>query len=184
MNSSFFAASIQDSIGGNIQIELWRKTISLEQRGLIPKDQRVQAIHTEVPYAMKDAGTKALLELYRHSTRNVFSHDVKARFVLPTQYIRNPHTTIKIDRLCSRQQMFKKRVSSAEIGSISNLDFSAGLEGKTLRTIIMGIEYSTIPNHNYLLILINIGQEMDTHCISSLNMNNRHDWWLQTSSHT
>ena len=78
-------------------------------------------------------------------------HDVKPKIVLPMQYIRKLHTTIKIDCLRSRQQLFTKCVSSAETGSISNLNFSAGLEGNTLRTIIMEIEHSTIPNQKLFL---------------------------------
>ena len=60
MKSLFFLAAIQATIGGNIQIGLCWKKISLAHRGSIPKDQRIQAIHIEVSYTMKEAGTKAL----------------------------------------------------------------------------------------------------------------------------
>ena len=84
--------------------------MSLVRRGEIPKDQHIHALHLEVPYAMKEADTKTLLKLYEINTKKVYPHWVRTWYLLPTQYILNPHTTVNIDYLRLRQQVFTKCV--------------------------------------------------------------------------
>ena len=81
---AFLSIAIQNTIGGNIMIGLRCKTIGLAQRGQILKYQHVQSLHVEVPHAMKDTGTKAILQLYGRNCNTSYPNGVRSRFVLPS----------------------------------------------------------------------------------------------------
>ena len=100
---------------------------------------------------MKEVGTKTLLKLYVRLRNTRYPNSARARFVIPNQYVKNPHTTINIDQLRSRQQMFIKCVVSSEIWCISNLDFKSGPESKTLRDILLKLRVSNLPDQHLFI---------------------------------
>ena len=89
---------------------------------------------------MKEAGIKALLKLCGKYRNTLYPNGVRARFLIPSRYVKKPHTKIKIDQPRPRQQLFAKYIVSSETWCISNLYFPAGPKKKTLHEIIMAIK--------------------------------------------
>ena len=75
-------------MGRNIRIGLRWKNIGISRRGQIPTEQRVQALHVEVPHTMKEADTNDLLQLYGTYHNTLYPNDARAHFVLSCQYIK------------------------------------------------------------------------------------------------
>jgi hypothetical protein len=129
----------------------WR-LISIELKGKMEKDLESRALHISVH--REDANlAKAKL------TKLVFARHQRSHFIggspmrmIPLCKDVSPRNKPKCVHYAGRQQNFLKELASAEVFDILQIDIkSVGLQGKTLRDLILEIPLRDLPNRQAFL---------------------------------
>jgi len=124
----------------NVQVGLRFRTISVNSKESLSKDQMVGAIHVEIDEE-NYFGAKARVEdLYKADRESGFPLDIKLRLCPQIQDASDPTTITKFERLRIRQAAFLENVQKTQTGDIAVLDFADEKLGmQTLRQLIMNI---------------------------------------------
>ena len=138
MDREILAAEIFKATG--VTVGLRFRTISVNSKESLSKDQLVGAIHVEID-ERNYFGDKARIEdLYKADREANFPLDIKVRLCPQVQDASDPSSTVKFERLRIRQAAFLANVYKTLSGDIGVLDFvDEKLEGKSLRNLIMNI---------------------------------------------
>ena len=138
MDRELLASEIWKMTG--VTVGLRFRTISIQSKQTLSKDQQVGAIHIEVD-DLNYFGDKARVEdLYRANRDDDFPLDIKMRLCPQIQDATDPSSIIKLERLRIRQAAFLANVQKTISGDIACLDFEDKKWAHwTLRKFIMRI---------------------------------------------
>ena len=90
-----------------IEIGLRWKMISLGTRECIPQEQQVRAVHIEVAVENRLVAQRALLAVYGRKNSGSYPNSIRL-LPLPIGAAYNLNTKPKIEKLCSRQQIWSQ----------------------------------------------------------------------------
>ena len=138
MDRELLAEKILKATG--VKVGLRFRTISVNSKQSLSKDQMVAAIHVEIDEKNFYADKGRIEDLYNANQEVDFPLDIKLRLCPQVQDASDPMSMVKFERLRIRQAAFLANIEKTMSGNIGVLDFEDPLLGKTsLRKLIMAI---------------------------------------------
>lgn len=139
LNPGNLSDAVEESLGFEVEMRWKMITVPGKYASELTPEQRISAIHVEIPqdeYAANNAA--ALQELYsRRSTK--FPNGVHMRLIPPKNEARNSGSVVKMEHSRARQAVFCSELMHTTTSTILSLDFRSSYLQSTLRELIMTI---------------------------------------------
>jgi hypothetical protein len=144
MDKEQLADEIRRTIG--VKVGLRFRTISVNSKQQLSKEQMVPAIHIEIDEGHHTRDKDKISKLYESKKTDGFPLGIKMRLCPQVQDATDPATSTKFDRVRIRQAAFLANVIKTRSWDIGVLDFQDPLlNGRTLRSMIMDIRSTQDP---------------------------------------
>ena len=150
MDKDQLADEIRRTIG--VKVGLRFRTISVNSKQKLSKDQMVPAIHIEIDERHYARDKDKISQLYESKKTDGFPLGIKMRLCPQVQDATDPATATKFDRVRIRQAAFLANVIKTRSFDIGVLDFQDPLlNGRTLRSMVMNIRSTQDPEKHVFI---------------------------------
>jgi hypothetical protein len=150
MDKEQLAEEIRRKIG--VKVGLRYRTISVNSKQKLSKDQMVPAIHIEIDERNYATNKLKIAQLYESKRTEGFPLGIKMRLCPQVQDATDPTTSTKFDRVRIRQAAFLANIQRTNTWEVGVLDFpDPALNGHSIRSLVMGIRSSKDPDRKVFI---------------------------------